>query len=263
MKKYILLVFLIFIALLSTVFFVYIKKSNSPIVTSINIPDMFSFHEEPSATEVQPSPILKDSYKISWIVVNDPNKIYLYSNLEDKLNSKDFATKYSCVNLVSGGFYDKNDKHIGLFITNFNQINDELEDDTFNGFLSISDKGEAYITEYPVFSPRISIQAGPIIMKDGIKINMTNTSDENARRIVAGINKYNNLIFISVYVDSNNFSGPKLSELPSIIENFSIEKNLNIQVAINLDGGVHSSMISSTNNISEASTVGSFFCIEP
>lgn len=234
------------------------------------IPDKQSFNLPAESEIVQTDPIQKvdqpensKEYKSVWIKVNDKDKLTLFTNLDNKLPSKELATKYSCLHLVSGGFYDTENNHIGLLVSEGNIISQSQENNLFNAYFSISKTGVVSITEYPVFSPRISLQTGPYLLKNGENAELKLEKDENARRLALGIDKDKNIYFIAVYEQKNLFLGPKLVDLPKIIEQLNTEKKLTLVDVINLDGGAHSAFISSVVSLSEASPIGSFFCIKP
>jgi uncharacterized protein YigE (DUF2233 family) len=238
-----------------------VTKVEKPI---INIPEVStnSGDVDNQNTKSTKSPTRK-GYRSIWITVNDVGKLFLNSNLSKKLDSKTLATRDNCEHLVSGGFYDTNDNHLGLFISEGETINEERESSTFNGFFNVSKSGLASITRYPIFSPRISLQTGPFLLENGKPLELSINNDKNARRVAVGITNNNLVVFIVIYEQSNTYSGPKLSELPEIIENINKEKKLGLVNVINLDGGAHSAFISDLVSLNEASPIGSYFCIKP
>jgi len=211
----------------------------------------------------EPDISTQGGYKIVWLTVKDTEKLFLYSNLLDLIPAKDFATKNSCVHLISGGFYDTDRKHIGLLISEGQILSQSQENDTFKGYFSVSTKGLASITEYPVFSPRISLQSGPILLKKGSKTDLVSQNIENARRLAVGITQDNEVVFLAIYDQFTPLLGPTLEELPGILEKFSKDRNLNLNYVLNLDGGAHSAFISDLATLTEVSPVGSFFCLKP
>lgn len=261
MKKYLLILILFTIITISGL--VVILKS--PKNNVINIPsedETISINEE-NIVENDKDKENVTSYKTVWITVNDNNKLFLYSNLNEKLSSDELSTKYSCEYLVSGGFYNTINNHIGLFITEGEAISEIIDSLTFNGIFSVSKDKVPSITDYPVFSPRISLQSGPLLIKSGKKQVLNMENDENARRVVVAIDGNNKIYFISIFGQSNKFDGPKLVELPALLDNLNNAKNLDLIDALNLDGGAHSAFISNLDTLSEASIIGSFFCVKP
>lgn len=214
-----------------------------------------------------PGSELRDSlpagYKVVWLEVIDKDKLFLYSNLAEPLTAKDFATKNSCAHIVSGGFYSLEGKHIGLFVSEGETLSQSQENSLFNGYFSLSREGLASITDYPVFSPRISLQTGPILMTDGTETSLSLKSDENARRLAVGISEENAVFFFVIYDAASPLLGPTLEELPGILADFVKDKKLDLTYILNLDGGAHSAFITDFVSLSEASPAGSFFCVKP
>ncbi len=266
MKKTLLIVITSFISILITVtIFIknktnfknsYLKYNQETIEKQSNLPTNIIINTPTFSPN-------KTGYKSNWIIVNEPSKIFLYSNLKEKRNSYELATLNNCAHLISGGFYDKNGKHIGLFVSQGELLSPYEENQLFNGYFSIDYENKIEITEYPIFKPRISLQSGPILIRKGNKITIKLKNDENSRRIVLGLTKKNKVLFMAIYDESNNFSGPKLEELPNLIEKINIENDLELMDVINLDGGSHSAFISDYISISELSIIGSYFCIKP
>jgi uncharacterized protein YigE (DUF2233 family) len=262
MKKYLLIILAIsflVVTLLTLLFFNRKEKD------SINIPPIKTDQKNgqiDTSDTITPTTKL-NNIKSVWISVNDQDKLFLYSNLLNKGNTKDLATKNTCAQLVSGGFYDTNNKHIGLFVSEGETISESQENVTFNGYFNVSKTGVVSITEYPIFSPRISIQSGPFLLKNSKKVDLNMENDENARRIAVGVSKNGLIYFFAFYDQGNSFSGPKFSDLPGLIEKLNFEKKLNLVNVINLDGGAHSAFLSDLVNLHEASTIGSYFCIKP
>jgi uncharacterized protein YigE (DUF2233 family) len=260
MRKYILLfVFIVIILISGKLYFDKYQAENiqlrEPSQTNQEI-DLVSTDKPTPTTSI-------GGYKTVWVSVRDRDKLFLFSNLSEKKSAKDIATGNSCLHLISGGFYDTERNHIGLLISEGQTLSESQENALFNGYFSVSKTGNVTITEYPVFSPRISLQTGPILLRDSKTLQLSLVRDENARRIVVGNNKEGSAVFIVVYDQKNVFSGPKLSELPVIIEKIDKANNLTLINAVNLDGGSHSAFVSDLANLNEASPIGSYFCIKP
>ena len=93
-------------------------------------------------------------------------------------------------------------------------------------------------------------------MMDGKKLKLAIVKDEYARRMIAGISSKDTMIFMTIFIPEAKVQGPKLADLPDILE----RSNLDMVSAINLDGG-NASMFKNKNVfIQEISSVGSLFC---
>ena len=224
---------------------------------------------EKEMAEVSPTaaviyePSNNPSYKTTWIIVRDTDKIELYSNLEEDLSSNDALSKHSCNYLVSGSFYTEEDTHIGLFVTNFVKLSGAQENATFNGYFYINEENKSFITYTTPQNPKIAVQSGPILIRDEDALTITLERDENARRIIAAVTKKGEVVFITIYDKSNTLLGPKLTEVPSILSELQKNTALEMKDAINLDGGSHSVFITNLIKLTEISTIGSYFCIKP
>ncbi|KKQ52673.1 hypothetical protein A2865_00250 [Candidatus Woesebacteria bacterium RIFCSPHIGHO2_01_FULL_39_17] len=217
-----------------------------------------SFSPTPSLTES-----FNSSYQTVWVTVRDIGKIKLFLNLVEKLSSDEASTKNNCAHLINGGFYDKNDKPIGLFVIDGRVLEIAKENSLLNGYFYIDLQEKAYIESVSPKSPSIAVQAGPILFKNQKPVSLTLSKDELARRIVVATTKDQKAIFLVFYTKANPLLGPTLSELPGIIEEIRQNAKLDIVNAINLDGGTHSSFLTKNFKLSEVATIGSYFCIVP
>ncbi len=200
-------------------------------------------------------------YQVAWFNIKDLSKINLYENISKKLPSQALFQRYSCEKMVSSGFFSEKGI-IGLFVTENNILNDAVKSDIFNGYFYIFED-KAYISnEKPKNTPRIALQSGPILFYEGKPALINIKNDEKARRIVIATTSDNQVLFLSFYKSDNFFHGPFLTELPEIIQELKINFFKNLENALNLDGGTHSVFISNNYKLTEASTIGGFFCIK-
>ncbi len=200
--------------------------------------------------------------KSAWILVRDPKKILLFSNLEDKLTSTEARQKHGCLYLISGGFYSKENKHIGQFIANGSTLSESVNSALFNGFLSIPEAGRPTISFTPEPSPRIGLQTGPVLIYNR-QLQKLSDSNDNARRIVAAITRERHVVFFVLFNKDSAYAGPTLEEIPEMLQTVQQNTSLSFTDAINLDGGTASAFISDTVTLSEVSRIGSYFCILP
>lgn len=257
-------IFLIAIIAIPFVFVIsLILKSKKQLSESVNnkitpTPTYF-ITTTPKLTFVPPS---TPGYKSVWITVRALDKLFLYPNFEEKLNSSVAAQEYNCAHLVSGGFFRDSNIPIGLFITEGVKISEAEENSLFNGFFSVKNNFPAITTITPT-NPRLAIQSGPILILNGNAQTLSLKNDENARRIVVALNSEGQVLFLAVYDKENIRRGPKLAELPEVL--LDIQKNFDLKVvsALNLDGGTHSVFLTDIAKLPETSVFGSFFCVKP
>ncbi|KKQ87367.1 MAG: hypothetical protein UT10_C0007G0025 [Candidatus Woesebacteria bacterium GW2011_GWB1_38_8b] len=218
---------------------------------------------DPSASN---TPTLKNpyenifnGYEIDWIEIRNLESINLNSNLIKKLSSDEIYENKKCKYLISAGFYNKNDEHIGLFVEQGKLISDYIKDDFFNGFFYLKEN-KAYISLNNPKNPTIALQSGPVLMLNNRYLINNFVNEEFARRILVGLSNSGSVIFITIFAE-NKINGPKLSEIQGLFEKLEEKTQINIVDLINLDGGSHSAFFSDTNKIRELSTIGGYFCI--
>lgn len=263
MKRSILIVPVILTVIVLSYFY-FINQNSAPsniVTTSVTqTPSPTTATETPGVTF---EPRQTEGRKSYWVIVRDTDKIELYSNLEAKLTSSEALKEYSCLHLTTGGFYNTENEHIGLFANHEGILSSATDNATYNGFFSISEGKEAKITSFVPQNFRLAIQTGPVLMTNGRENNLTIKNDEGARRVVLATTQTGNVVFITFYDGKNPLFGPKLSELPAVLTELENNSSLDIENAINLDGGSHSAFLSETVNLKEISRSGSFFCIKP
>lgn len=200
-------------------------------------------------------------YAVAWLKA-PPETTTLIPNFSSKKTSGDNMREYSCKFLVSGGFYSTENSPIGYFVAGGEELSGYTKNKLFNGVLSINRLDTPRITRTPPEDSLVSaVQAGPLIVENGQILEVAETNNKNSRRILAGVTGENNLVFIAVYGPNSVFHGPKLSELPRVISKFAESSGLNFADVINLDGGAASAFLTEETTLSEASPIGSFFCI--
>jgi uncharacterized protein YigE (DUF2233 family) len=199
-------------------------------------------------------------FKINYLIVRDLSAVTLHSNLQDKQNSDGLRKAHSCTSIVSGGFYSKEDTHIGLFITDSIKLSNSQTNATFNGYLSIN--GRAQIGSTFAENSKHAVQTGPLLIQNSAVKKLSLKNDENARRIAAAVTREGHLVFMVVYDPVSVYLGPKLEDLPSILKDFSDNTSVKIRDAINLDGGTASLFHTQDVSLPELVRVGSFFCIK-
>lgn len=200
--------------------------------------------------------------RISWTEVK-PKEVELYSNLKEQKLSEEIKVNKSCQILVSGGFYSKENTHLGLFVSNFETISKFSQNALLNGFLSIDSADKITIgMDAPSTTARLGLQSGPLLALNKKPLSLVINNDEPSRRIVAATTNNNQLIFLVFYRDQSDLQGPLLGQLPKIIALFEKQTDIDIVDAINLDGGSHSVFISNYDLLRESAIAGSYFCIK-
>jgi len=264
-KKFIILILVALLIFLSFVITRFKKPDIAIITDQISTPTIATEVEmtQTPSLKLTPSVSTRGGTKIAWIIVRDLKKIVLIPNFEEKATSNEAKNANSCINIISGGFYKEGDVPIGLFISESKLLNAAEENDTFNGFFSITMDDVSDISYTSPTSAKIALQSGPIVYFNSKPVNLSLVRDEPARRIILALNHVGQVIFVVFYERNSTTLGPKLSEVPKMLEDLDKSTNLDFEKAINLDGGTHSAFISDTENLTEISSSGSFFCIKP
>lgn len=215
----------------------------------------------PPTKNVQSVTLDGKEYAFAWIQIGNPKNLFLYANFEEKYTLEEVVKKYNCENLVSGGFYSEDYFPIGLFISEAEVISTKTNNLLFNGYFTLTKKGEALINRgYFGESVRIGLQTGPLLIQDGLIRELKLANDKMARRIIAALSGKNELFFIVFYDSESVFLGPLLNDLPSLVKKAQNEMGVEFISAINLDGGSASAFYNKGIQLSELTPVGSFFC---
>ncbi|MDO8599984.1 MAG: phosphodiester glycosidase family protein [bacterium] len=228
------------------------KNSLSPIVNLSATP----------APKNSPNIIDLDSnYRLTWVLEEDLSKLKLYSNLTQEKTAKKLYEEGNCKALVNGGFYSKEDTHIGLFVTSEGKLNDKSNNDLFDGFFTVN-KGIAAISNTPpTEEPTIALQAGPTLFRNSKPIVLSIKNDENERRTAVATTSKGDVIFLMFYNKESTYLGPKLEEVPELLNEFSRLTGIPITSALNLDGGTASAFYTDGVSLGELTKIGSYFCI--
>lgn len=198
----------------------------------------------------------------SWFTVSDAEKVALYSNLEDEKTAKTLLSDRDCKNLVSAGFYTKEKRPIGFFVSQGETIGLTTNNELFNGFLSKNRNSKVRLSrEVPEEELDWGLQSGPILIKNGQPITLKIKNDEQERRVVAGITKAGEVAFFVLYGKESLIQGPYLADLPKILTDLEEKTGVKLQDAVNLDGGTASAFYSDYLSLSELTFIGSYFCI--
>lgn len=204
----------------------------------------------------------EEKFKAAWLKITNSEGITLFPNFNRKLTAEEAFNTNGCKSLVSGGFYTKEGKPVGLFVSNYNLLQKEKTSSLFNGVFSINDFNTPRISrKAPRDKLRLALQTGPLIVENSFQKSLSIKNDKPARRLVAAITGDNQVIFLIIYKADSVFSGPYLSELPDLTKLLEESLNFGIADAINLDGGTASAFYAEGLKIPELSPIGSYFCL--
>ncbi len=248
----------ILLILLATAYIFVFRQTTTP---QINDSSHITSISGSQAIPTQASVKTVDQYAYEIISLAD-HTVHLYSNLDQKLTSSALFAKYDCVAATSGGFYDEQDRPIGLFISEHQLLRRSIGHDLFIGYVSSRDGISIRISREPPSDDVLwALQSGPIVWDEGVTtINMK--SDENARRIIAAVDEAGRGYLLSITVQDSEYSGPPMMQIPQVLEKIQAKENIHFRMALNLDGGFHSFFKSSTVYQSSLATPGSILCVK-
>lgn len=204
--------------------------------------------------------------KVAIYKVEKDKRVILGDNLEELKNAEDIKKEKGCDLLTSAGFYLQEKTHAGLFIQDDVVKEKYRPNIVFNGFFY--QRGEEIkIDDSPPKKEEgkkiyFAIQTGPLIKKDEKEYQLKIREDKKSRRILAMMDKENNLYLVTIFDPLSYFSGPYLSEISKMEQEIEEQLQIEIKDIINLDGGSHSAFIKDNFNLVEAAKIGSFFCIK-
>lgn len=257
MKKLFSFIFIVFILFLALFFAItsLFRKSTVPSTPSniLNTP-------LPTSPKKTSTVTWNDiTYAYEYFEVNNISKLTLIANFTQKKTSERLMQENNCKYAVNGGFYDSNNRPLGLF-ANATVKTPSIENALVNGYISVTTKPTVSfdIQQNPV----LAVQTGPMLMMDENKLKLAIKNDEYARRMIAGISSKGTLLFMTIFIPETKVQGPKLAELPDVIGQINKTLQNPLVSAINLDGGNASMFKNNTIYITEVSAVGSLFCVE-
>lgn len=199
----------------------------------------------------------------TWIKVTSIDKLFLYPNFTEKDSARNLIEKNKCKNLVNGSYYTKDDKPLGLFISEGSLVREKVTNALIPGIFYVSSDNKEADIAYDLTGKnvRFALQTGPILIEAGKVKNLLIKDDDFARRMVVALTRDQEIVFITVYDSDQLFSGPKLTDLPDILRQFSEKSGISLSKAANLDGGSASAFYTGTFFLEELSYIGSYFCI--
>lgn len=207
-------------------------------------------------------------YLLHLFLIPEQSQITLIPNFTQKENGQSLAISNHCNLAINGGFYQNDDKPLGLFLSDGKIYGQKISGNLVSGFF-YQDKfnhREIAFTE-PAVRPGTDfiLQAGPLFPLPRQK-PIAIVDDKFARRMAVGKDGNGSFYFLVIYDRDNLFSGPKLADLPLLFSRSEVQNIANLTLVLNLDGGSASFFYASngraTFTLSELVPIGSLLCVK-
>ncbi len=200
-------------------------------------------------------------YDYAFFFVHDFRTLRLIPNFETQSRSSTLVSKNKCAQAINGGFYTKDSKPLGAFVSTAYQQPKKLTSSLFNGFFGFTDT-QATITQDLDPTYTSILQSGPLLLSDTTPLPLTIQNDEHARRSVVATTVDGRVLFVTFYIHDSIYNGPLLEDLPFVLKQFAFDQDIAIQTALNLDGGSATYFKNSETELPELTPIGSMICVQ-
>lgn len=224
-------------------------------------------------SSTSPTPAISDTSK--QLLLNNQNYRYYYyqipKNSQLKLipnfsslnSSSQIIKNNSCDFAINGGLYTTESKPVGLFYLDNQSLGQQINHQTFDGFLTQDKNNNLNISSQDNFNNDLSqynfaLQSGPFYDLQSSAVDFINQEYDRRHLIAKDID--NNFYFFSISLKENAFSGPRLQDIYGFFQNSEIQKIAKFTFALNLDGGTASAFYNGHYLVQELTPVGSLLC---
>jgi len=189
--------------------------------------------------------------------ISNQDKFTVIPNFENPKDSADLIKENGCKYAINGGLYQENNKPLGLFFYNDKLINNKVNSNIFNGFLTINQNNNLNIGQTTQVNDQFIMQSGPYFKLNTTQINY---NEKTSRRHVIAKDSQNILYMFSIFTPESFISGPSLDEIPIFFQKPEIQKIADFKEVLTLDGGSASVFYSPTASVHESTYIGSLLC---
>jgi hypothetical protein len=271
MKKILLFVFILSLALLCLLF---VRKSYSPKLPIIS-PPTITVSDTVKPKNISPIPEtnrVEINYgdqllEMVFYRIDKNANVILIPNFAKKDFSQIIAESAGCDFAINGGFYNESGKPLGYFKVDGIVYGNVTESSIANGFFTEDESGIRHIGKSKPINEQnyqFILQTGPFLPVGDYKVKMV--TDEKARRSMLLTDSSDNLYISVLYEKDAVLSGPFLSDLPAILSSVNIQKKITFRNLLNLDGGAASFFFIEGKGdnfvLPELLPVGSVICIK-
>ncbi|NMB57294.1 phosphodiester glycosidase family protein [Candidatus Beckwithbacteria bacterium] len=261
MKKIFTLIF--FLALILAFFYLQKNSQIEEAILPTSTPQAFILPQasfEKTLAKMQAVDFLGKNYKYQLYQIENPKKLSLYPNFTDQEKTSILFQKNACQFLTNASFYTTEDLPLGAFTTNFEEIKKPIKSLLLDGFICSKENQVDIALTCSLDNPRWLLQAGPLLILNNKELKLTIQNDEARRRVLAFQDNKKDFYFLVLTQDKSLNLGPLLADLPAILITIGLQEKIEIQNAINLDGGSASAFITSDLEIEETNYIGGYFC---
>ena len=192
----------------------------------------------------------------------DPGQLKLVPNFSDKSPSNQLVKDNQCELGINGGFYTPENLPLGWLVIAGSEISSAKSTSLLlNGYVAVADGKVEILESKPKSLVSYGLQTGPVLVSGGKARQLSMAKDELARRMVMGTDKAGKAVFLTVFNPQTEILGPRLADLPQIVVMVAKKEIIDLEAAVNLDGGRASAFYSPDLTLKEADPVGGWWCV--
>lgn len=221
--------------------------------------------EKKSSFDIYKKIIYKDlTYSYDYFSFDDNHDLMLIANFDKQFDSKIIKESGNCDYLTSAGFYTKDNRPLGLFFSEDRLLRNYSKNNLIDGVLYKVRNDDLIHIEFAKEVDDLvwGIQVGPMLIWNQEKLFLDIASDKYSRRVVYANDVSGKSYFFVIFGDKSLYEGPFLSDLPDLLSVISNDLNLELETAVNLDGGSASAYFGEKYIFEERTFIGSAFCVK-
>lgn len=249
-----------FLGITIVLVFLFLNKNQASPLTLIS-------STSPSPTIIDTSKQLSlnnQNYRYYFYQIPKNSQLKLIPNFSSLNSASQIIKSNSCDFAINGGLYTTESKPVGLFYLNNQSLGQQINHQTFDGFLIQDKNNNLNIFSQDNFDNDLSqynfaIQSGPFFNLKSPDSNSFVNQEYDRRHLIAK-DKQNNFYFFSVSLKENAFSGPRLQDLSAFFNSPEIQKIAEFTSVLNLDGGSASAFYDGHYLVQELTPIGSLLC---
>lgn len=200
-------------------------------------------------------------FRLAWELIPSTDEVVVGINPDLVYSSRQLVEKYGCRILTSGAFYNSDNQPLGLLVNQGATLSAWRNNVLLHGVIGQNKDGVVILRDMSNQIWLWAVQAGPIVWQDGQSITLSLTTDQEARRVVAGITEQGQLVLMVIVGKDSLYGGPLLTNVAEVLNEWQQITGIVLKSALNLDGGTASAFISPTFALRELKPIGSYICV--